>query len=452
MSQPKVIAYGEEKGDVGNVGESYFNLNGDGELYAWESEDQEEKAPLSWRDDPEKTCSDWRLIIVTKSHKPRNYNVHKSVLSSGPRSSKYFSRLFADAKGKGKGNSFISMRGNSIVSNSTSTKIELEDRDAKNFPTMLDFIYADAVVPSLSSTGTAATESSSLVSSTSFQSRSDYSLEEEAVLSLGDGINTNNSTSLRHLSRLLGCDNLTLSINKFIQTDLSFKTGPIYYKNAHEYKDERLAEAAKRLCSDNFEQMSVKSLIRLPLHLMQELVDSLGPYEKMSEGISLALSEVVYLYLESHKSLQTPEVLLDLTDKIPKIGPEPAIGFTALVRDLESKAAVEHWPRLVNLCKRCADAVVCKFGWTDFSVESALDDYLETRKTPTDSLLFATSFAAALRKAQVDHSSVAKRQEKAEKVVGDLKRLLVSKDEQLADARKQILYLKKKLSTAKQPK
>jgi BTB/POZ domain len=447
MSQPKHIEYVEEKV---HVGESYFNVGGDGELYAWESEDQEEKTPLSWRDDPDKTFSDWRLIVVTKSHKPKTYHVHKNVLSTGPRSSKYFARLFSDSKGSSSSN----LKLNSVVSNGTSTKIELDDRDAKHFPIMLDFIYADAVVPTLSCNGTAATESSSVLSSSSFQLRSNSSLEEDAILNLGDGIDTMNSTSLRHLSRLLGCDNLTLSINKFIQRDLSFKTGPIYYKNAHEYKDERLAEAAKRLCRDNFEKMSVKSLVRLPIHLMKELLDSLGSFETMSESTSLAASEVVYLYLERNPDLLNPENLLDLTSNLPSIGPEPAIGFTALIRDLdlEPEEALEHWPRLVILCKRCAEAVVCKFGWTDFSVESALNDYLETRRSHADNLLFATSFAAALQKAQLDHSDMVKRQEKFEKMANDMQKALSKKDEQLVEARRQILWLRKKLSPAKQQK
>ena len=426
------------------VGEFYFDLNGDTELFAMESEDPVEKQ-LSWREKEPGPFSNWRIVIVTKSHKPRTYYVHKNVLSTGSRSSNYFARLFSQAKAlpqKDRSN-------NNIVSNSSSTKIELEDRDAKNFPILLDFIYIDATMPTIKSSNTAdtaaATEASSVQSSTSCQLTANSSLEEDRILNLGPKIDTMNSTSLRHLSRLLGCDNLTISINHFIQRDLSFRTGPVYYKHAHEYKDERLAEAAKRLCSENFEQISVKNLMRLPIHLMKELVTAAARHTSTNK--STALSEVVYIYLERHPEYLNPESLLDLTDSVPAIGPEPAIGFTALVKDLDQKACLPHWARLVNLCKKCAEAVVGRFGWTDFSIAAALDDYLDpqNRRSHIDSLLFATSFAAALQRAQNDRTDLLAREEKVEKTVHQLKKTILKKEHQiraqqkaLEDARRQI--------------
>lgn len=438
------------------VGESYFHVDVDRELYALDSEDQQGMIPLSWRGHPEKTFSDWRIIVVTKSHKPKTFYVHRAVLSNGTRASKYFSKLFSSSKATTK-----NLRSKSIVSNGTSTKIELEERDAKNFPDMLDFIYADASLPSMSSDGTASAELSNIATSPSFQMRSNSSLEGDHSISLGEGINTNNAVSLRHLSRLLDCEAITLAINKFIQRDLSFKTGPIYFKHADEYKDERLAEATKRLCTDNFDKISMKSLMRLPIHLMKELVDTVGCDTAAKKGTSLVLSEIVYLYIERHPEHLNPTNLLDLTEKIPKIGPEPAIGFTALARDLDPEATAVHWERLVDLCKRCSDAVVLGFGWTDFSVESALSEYLrsvsQSRRSQTDSLLFATSFAAALQQAQCDHAEAGRKQEKLETMVHELQKAISQRDKQLAaqkllaeELKRQILHFKKKLSTAKQ--
>ena len=454
------------------VGESYFNLDGDTELYTIESEESDEGLLLSWRGDPEVTMSDWRIIIVTKTHKPRTYYVHKRILSSGPRSSKYFTMLFGNSKTTPSKH----LKRKDIVSNNSSTKIELEERDGKNIPDLLDYIYAGASMSSLSCGGTVATAASSTMSpmpsvQMQMQSiRSNSSVEDDTSICLGENIDTNNAVSLRHLSRLFGCEALTLAINKFIQRDLSFKTGPIYYKHAHEYKDDRLADAARRLCSEHFEEISVKSILRLPLNLLKELVDSLKCSERKGANTSLVLSEVVYLYLEHHPQHISAANLLDLTDPLtmPKIGPEPAIGFTALVKDLGSKDTMVHWIRLADLCKRCADAVVGEFGWREFSVQSALEEYLDAasqnRRSQTDSLLFATSFASALQQAQSDHAKVLKRQEGLEKMVAEMKKSvaqlergnqrkdqhLEAQKQSLGETKRQVMYLKKRLSEAKQ--
>lgn len=453
-----------------SVGQSYFELDGDtDELYAVESEESEEGLVLSWRGDPELTLSDWRLIIVTKSHKPKTYHVHKRILSTGPRGSKYFTMLFGHSKtAPGK-----HLKRKDIVSNNSSTKVELDERDAKNIPDLLDYIYAGASMSSLSSSGTVVTAASSTISpmpSMQTQVQSMQSEDDNLSICLGENINTNNAVSLRHLSRLFGCETLTLAINKFIQRDLSFKTGPIYYKQSHEYNDERLSEAAKRLCSEHFEEISVKALLRLPLNMLKELIDSVKCSEKKGSNTSLVLSEVVYLYLEHHPQHISAANLLDLTDPLtmPRIGPEPAIGFTALVKDLNSKDTMVHWIRLADLCKRCADAVVGEFGWREFSVQSALEEYLDAacqnRRSQTDSLLFATSFASALQQAQSDHAKVLKRQEGLEKMVIEMKKSIAqyerttqhkdqhleAQKQSLSETKRQVVYLKKKLSEAKQ--
>lgn len=451
-----------------SVGQTYFHLEGDTELYSVESGESDSGVGLSWRGDPEVTLSDWRIIIVTKNHKPRTYHVHKRILSTGPRSSKYFTMLF----GHSKTTPSKYLKRKDIVSNNSSTKVELEERDAKNIPDLLDYVYAGASMSSLSSSGTVVTAASSTMSpspSLQMQVQSMQSEDDNMSICLGENINTNNAVSLRHLSRLFGCEALTLAINKFIQRDLSFKTGPIYYKQSYEYNDERLSEAAKRLCSEHFEEISVKALLRLPLKLLKELINSLKCSEKKGSSTSLVLSEVVYLYLEHHPQHISAANLLDLTDSLtmPKIGPEPAIGFTALVKDLSSEDTMIHWIRLADLCKRCADAVVGEFGWREFSVQSALEEYLDAasqnRRSQTDSLLFATSFASALQQAQSDHAKALKRQEGLEKLVIDMKKSIAqcernmerkdqhleAQKQSLGETKRQVVYLKKKLSEAK---
>jgi len=451
------------------VGESYFTLDDETILYGADSDESDESMILSWRGNPKTNRSDWRLVVVTKNHKPRTYYVHRQILSQGPQSSKYFRMLF----GSSKGTPSKLLKRKDITSNSSSTKIDLEEQDAKNFPDFLDYLYTGASISSSSCGSTVATAASSTMTAIQMHStKSRSSSEDEHNICIGETTNTNNAVSLRHLSRLFGCEALTLAINKFIQRDLSFKTGPIYFKHAREYKDERLAEAAKRLCSEHFEEISVKSLLQLPIDLLKELIESLNCSESKSDSTSLVLSEVVYLYLEHHPRHISAANLLDLTNSLtmPRIGPEPAIGFTALVKDLDSKDTIIHWIRLADLCKRCADAVVVEFGWREFSVQSALNEYLDAacanRRSQTDSLLFATSFASALQQAQSDHGSVKKRQEGLEKMVVDLKKSVEKlersnqrKDDQieaqktaLAESRRSNVYLTKKLSEIKQQK
>lgn len=448
------------------VGENYFNLEGDAELYLSGSEDFESAISISWRDDPTITMSDWKIIVATKNDKSQTYHVHKSILSSGPRSSKYFAKLFALSKGTPSKH----LKYN-LLSNNDCTRIELSERDANNMPIILDFIYAGANTTSLSCNGTVATAASSTVlSSPSFPSQVNSSLDEDETVCLGDDINTQNAVSIRHLSRLFGCDALTFAINKFIQRDLSFKTGPTYFKQAYEYKDDRLLEASKRLCCEHFASISVNPILKLSFILFKDLIVSVGCDKQITDNTSLVLSEVVYLYLESHPAHFTAENLLDLTDShiMPKIGPEPAVGFTALVRDLDSKSTIIHWRRLVDLCQRCAQAVVAEYGWTDFSVQAAVDEFLDgcskDRRYRIDSLLFATSFASALQQAQADHIRTLQSREEVDNAVQNLQqsvKLLEKnskrKDDQIEaqkrnaeEAKRQIMYLKKKLAEARQ--
>jgi hypothetical protein len=75
---------------------------------------------LSWRGDPHLTCSDWTIVVATSEFDSRTYLFHKSILSVGPRSSKYFANLF--------------MRQGSNYNQSQTTRIVLDEQDADSFP------------------------------------------------------------------------------------------------------------------------------------------------------------------------------------------------------------------------------------------------------------------------------------------------------------------------------
>jgi peptidoglycan hydrolase CwlO-like protein len=115
---------------------------------------------------------------------------------------------------------------------------------------------------------------------------------------------------------------------------------------------------------------------------------------------------------------------------MPRRASEPAIGFTAIARELDSTkvpAESDEWKGLVTMCKRCSEAVVSEYGWKDFNVASALDEYVygpcgSAESGKMDSLLFATSFAAALQKAQMDFKSLNSGSSRVKEQVDDLQK------------------------------
>ena len=367
------------------MGQSYFAADGDDGIS--KKATPESSQPLSWRGDPRKTYSDWTIVIETGESEfdSKTYHVHKSILSVGPRSSKYFAKLFHEQQ----------------YHPSQTTKIELDEQDADSFPIMLDFMYNTSADPS-----------------------DDASLGSLSLVVAGEDFSTANAVSLRHLARVFDCEGLMLAVNKFIQADLSLQTGPIYLAQAYVYQDDRLVESAKRLCVDNFSQLETNNIIRLPLALFKSLIHSVVNVtvsdvsftKQEADALSFQLSEVVCQYFEKHPHHLTVDLLLELTDEaiMPKIAPEPAIGFTALARELNSNSIDSldnvDWKGLVHLCQRCAAAVVGEYGWKDFNVDSALEEFVygpcAGENGKVDALLFATSFSAALEQAQVDFKAL----------------------------------------------
>jgi len=378
----------------GMIGESYFSAEGDDVSKADYSE------PLSWRGDPNLTYSDWTIVVATSEFDSRTYHVHKSILSVGPRSSKYFANLFLE-----QGNSY---------DQSQTTRIELDEQDADSFPLLLDFMY----------------------NTTMHDNSSD---DDSLSLVIGDDFTTSNAVSLRHLARVFDCEGLMRAVNKFIQKDLSLKTGPLYLTQAYLYQDERLVESSKRLCTENFSHLETRAITRLPLPLFRSIILAVSGRSKSSldvnagdeEALSYQLSEVVCKYFEKYPDCVNVKLFLELTSMkvMPKIASEPAIGFTAVAREMELQEIhpdSEEWKGLIDLCQRCARAVVGEYGWKDFNITSALDEYLHGpcahEKTKSDSLLFATSFGAALEQAQSDYVMMNKGSSGFKKQVYDLEK------------------------------
>eukprot|EP00900_Chrysochromulina_parva_P000450 jgi/Chrpa1/10405/Chrysochromulina_OHIO_Genome00004275-RA len=83
---------------------------------------------LSWRDDPERSLSDW-TIIVTCGARTQTFNVHKVMLAAGVQLSEYFKSVFTGG-------------GRDLREGiSKTTTLELEETAADAFPHYLDFAY-----------------------------------------------------------------------------------------------------------------------------------------------------------------------------------------------------------------------------------------------------------------------------------------------------------------------
>jgi len=398
---------------------------------------QNDYKTLTWRGDPAETHSDCTIIIVTNKLQTKTFHVHKSVLCFGARQSKYFANLFLNSNP----NSKPGGANHQLTMAIPSTKIELDQRDADNFGLMLDFIYApaasmnDAVLsstlPTAASTLTAGT---SIYSSSTIQNDGPGGKSDASGVLGGEVITSKNAVSLRFLAKKFQVEAFMLAVNKFIQKDLNFQTGPTYLSEGFKYDDGRLVASAQRLLSENFEQVDVKALTKLPYNLFRIVVKSLESFvnndndseekplgtakPEENKELSIFLSDVVCRYMKKNPSALNAEALLELTDPIlmPYLSPEAAIALTSLVKDLDSNNAASHWDQLVTLCKRCARFVVQEYGWNDFSVNAAVDEYLNhatshKRVSRLDTLLFTTSFSAALEQAQQDYEGLASEQQ-----------------------------------------
>ena len=492
------------------TGRSYFDVEGDKDQNA--DPDDGYELTLTWRGDPSETHSDYTIVVVANGlNTATTYHVHKSVLCFGPRHSRYFAKIMLNNPKGGnsakknmdkKISSSGSVCSNSNANNATTpnvpmTTVELDQRDADNFPILLDYIYAPSVRMAASersggggiasgngNDGTILTAASTFTSAYSLFTVPTTESEESSVdcCQTDDNhkppaeeqdicITTRNAVSLRFLARKFEVDSFMLVVNKFIQTDLHYKTGPTYLNLGWEYQDDRLVKSAQRLCAENFLRLDVESLMLLPVRLFRLLLKSIESFDEENKEQSMFLSDVVCEYMEKNPSALKADVLIELTDPIrmPYIGAEAAIGFTAQVKELESQDASQNWDGLVHLCRRCAKSVVKQYGWNDFCIDAAVEEYLghsTTRKrvSRVDSLLFATSFASALEQAQEDYEEIIAEQERLEGTVEALSSTIAlmesineRKDEHMSkqqraieEAKKQIIDMKQQIREIKE--
>ena len=159
--------------------------------------EEEESHQLSWRDDPERSLSDWTIVVrCSVTGASETFHVHKAMLAAGARPSEYFKSVFiGGASGMREGST-------------KTTTLELENSAAAAFPDYLDFVYT-------------------------------------GILRATSGL----ATALLHLAGYLRCRKLHNEVTEFMQTDLCDDNAALYLAEAERYSLEKVAAAALPVCA-----------------------------------------------------------------------------------------------------------------------------------------------------------------------------------------------------------
>jgi BTB/POZ domain len=213
--------------------------------------------PISWRQDPKVSLSDWKVVITTTTTTSATfslldgtatieegtldnetddnatattaiaeYNIHKLIVGAGSRGSQYFLRLFQANQ-------------TMTEAQSRTSKIELESSAAVAFPAMLDFIYG----PYSSSLGNGI-------------------ISGEVVAS------THTAVALRYLAQYFGVPTLFDSVNQFIQKDMNKDTIHIYLQEAIIYLDDKIIDSTMKVASWTWPVLLVEESCRAYMELL----------------------------------------------------------------------------------------------------------------------------------------------------------------------------------------
>lgn len=161
--------------------------------------------PLSWRNDPETSLSDWTIEVTTEGEEPAvgsvgskrprasatEYHVHRAFLVAGQGKSDYFASLFG--------------KGNFSESEDRTSRLTLKPSEVAAFPALLDFVYTGKL--------DAAAET---------------------------------ATALRHLAGYLRMGALYEAVISFIGRNLQPSTAFVYLSEANVYSDEKIIAAAMK--------------------------------------------------------------------------------------------------------------------------------------------------------------------------------------------------------------
>ena len=240
------------------------------------------KQSFGWRTDPVESFSDWTIVINGEDI----YHVHKCIMGSGRRSSRYFERMFRMER---------PLQENTL----SRSEIKLEHESAAEaFPIMLDYMY----------------------------SKSD---NVKAT--------TENAVALRFLAGYFRIESLWHNVNNlFIQKDLNVRTAPTYLMEGALYHDDHIVGVASEFCTRHFFDLDVKSLSPLSPDIFKEIVAQLEPDDDSSESDlcttsddeqQRCLSEIVAAYCREQENALDADFIREVTDpeRMPNIEPEAAL-------------------------------------------------------------------------------------------------------------------------------
>ena len=215
----------------------------------------EKDASLSWRDDPEETLSDWRIMVamVKKPGEIKVFHVHKAMIAGGPRKSDYFVRQCRSGGG-------ASQLAEAVRSES---KLNLEAEAAEAIPDFLDYVYTG----SLKAT-------------------------------------KENACALFHLAEYLGNPPLYAEVKDFIEAGLNFMCAPKYVASASLFNQEKLAIAAVQVAAEHLEHYS--KCVTFPETVDAETVDGASGSCPPELQDLLALHPTLFARIVTSKSRPSP--------------------------------------------------------------------------------------------------------------------------------------------------
>jgi hypothetical protein len=270
--------------------------------------------PLSWRDDPSISLSDW-TIVASFGDEQRTCHVHRSVLGAGTRQCQYFCSLFRQSSCQEHSNSTSQFHFSS-----------LEELDG--LESLLDFLYSGS-----------------------------YEVT-------GD-----NPVVARHLALYFQCQAFMSHVNQYIAHDLTPDRAAWYLMEAKKFKDDRLVLSATQLCAHSL--VDVSDLHLLSTSLFQSILDS--PDLQCNSRV-LSLKVNTYLASLGCQDI-TARLLHDFTktEIMPDIDAVAARGLLHLLKTIDASDN-DDWCSLHNLARRCTDAISLQ-GWRSINVEKLTRDF-----------------------------------------------------------------------------
>ena len=241
-------------------------------------------APLSWRDDPDLSLSDWTITVKEdRTGVCVDYNVHKALIATGTRKSEYYVRLFTGSGAAG------------LAENSSrSSTLELQKSAAEAFPDFLDFVY----------TGT---------------------------LKIGTGT----AVALLHLASYLLNRALYDEVITYMQTALKGKNAktiaPHFLQEAHNYALEKPGNACTQVCANAFLEAEPGYCLELEPSLYLRVVQAIPRSRSHNdcESLSRHLANYCQVYSESINQ----ELFAQLTSNMPVVAPDAALPLLGLALD-----------------------------------------------------------------------------------------------------------------------